>query len=80
MGKRSRFETGRFIAALIAAVLLAIIPLRNTLNRRTEETSKRIGLYLDEFTSKAKLNSGIRADDYEKLLVFLDGLGFRYSA
>ena len=80
MRKRSRFEIGRFVAVLIAAVLLAIIPLRNTVYRRTEETSKRIALYLDEFTSKARQNACISAEDYEKLLVFLDGLGFRYSA
>ena len=79
MGKRSRFEIGRFAAAILAVILIGLIPVRSIMSFRADAIDSRISLYLDEFTSKAKKNGCIKAGDYEDLLTFFDDLGFRFN-
>ncbi|MCR5323591.1 MAG: hypothetical protein K6E85_10015 [Lachnospiraceae bacterium] len=79
MGKRGRFEIGRFAAALLAVILIAIIPVRSLVSHRTDEINSGIASYLDEFTSQARQKGCISLSDYENMLSYFDDLGFRFS-
>ncbi|MBP5331377.1 MAG: hypothetical protein J6Y89_05955, partial [Lachnospiraceae bacterium] len=79
MYKRNRFEAGRFVAALLAVVLISLIPLRILIARNEDEAGKKIALYLDGFISTAKEKKYINTEDYEKLKSEMSALGIRYE-
>ena len=81
MGLRNRFEIGRFVAILLAAVITALLPLRMLIGQSAAGTDKNISLLLDGFTSNAGQKRRISSDDYEKMLSGLKtfGSGFEVS-
>ena len=79
MKKRNGFDAGRFSAAVVAVILIMIIPLRNMIDYNIGGTGKKITSILDGFTVSAQNNTAIRVNEYENLVSYLNFMGLSFS-